>query len=138
LPAAECAVTLVNQLATSLFPPKALPKLDFSKGIPREFTTMVVVPTLLTSEEQMRRAVHDLEIRFLANRDSNLHFGLLTDPPDSPVQFDKRDELAPECARLIEELNKQYAHEGKGTFFLFHRDRSFNASEKIWMGWERK
>src|SRR2546423_2159945 len=30
LPAAECAVTLVNQLGTSFFPPRRLPKLDFS------------------------------------------------------------------------------------------------------------
>ena len=44
---------------------------------------MVVVPTLLTSEEQMIRAVRDLEIRFLANRDANIHFALLTDPPDA-------------------------------------------------------
>jgi cyclic beta-1,2-glucan synthetase len=50
LPAAECAVALINQFATALFPPKALPKLDFSDGIPDEFTTMVVVPTLLTGE----------------------------------------------------------------------------------------
>ena len=41
---------------------------------------MVVVPTLLTSEEQMHRAVRDLEIRFLANRDANIHFALLNGP----------------------------------------------------------
>src|ERR1700730_5411356 len=38
LPAAEYAVALVNQLATTLFPPKPLPKLDFSDGVPAEFT----------------------------------------------------------------------------------------------------
>ena len=56
LPAAECAIALVNQLTTMLFEPKALPKLDFAQGVPADFTTMVVVPTLLTSEEQMSRA----------------------------------------------------------------------------------
>ena len=33
----------------------------------------MVVPTLLTSHEQTERAVRDLEIRFLGNRDNNLH-----------------------------------------------------------------
>jgi cyclic beta-1,2-glucan synthetase len=138
LPAAECAVALVNQLATTLFPPKPLPKLDFSQGVPAEFTTMVVVPTLLTGEEQMKRAVRDLEIRCLANRDANLHFALLTDPPDSARQFDDRDKLAGQCAHLIETLNAKYSAEGKGSFFLFHRHRAYNESEGIWMAWERK
>ena len=138
LPAAECAVALVNQLATTLFQPKALPKLDFSKGVPAEFTTMVAVPTLLTSEEQMGRAVRDLEIRFLANRDANIHFALLTDPPDAGQQFDDKDKLADQCAHLIEAMNARYAGEGKGSFFLFHRHRAYNPAEGHWMGWERK
>ena len=138
LPAAECAVALVNQLATTLFQPKALPKLDFAKGVPAEFTTMVVVPTLLTSEEQMARAVRDLEIRFLANRDANIHFALLTDPPDAAQQFDDKDKLAGLCAQLIEAMNAKYSAERKGSFFLFHRHRAYNPSEGIWMAWERK
>jgi cyclic beta-1,2-glucan synthetase len=138
LPAADCAVALVNQWVTSFIPPRTLPRLDFSKGIPQEFATMVVVPTLLTSEEQMKRAVRDLEIRFLANRDANLHFALLTDPPDSAHQFDEKDRLADECRLLIDGLNEKYEREGKGSFYLFHRNRSYNESEGVWMGWERK
>lgn len=138
LPAAECAVALINQVATTLVSPKILPKLDFAKGIPDEYTTIVAVPTLLTSAEQMKRAVRDLEIRFLANRDSNLHFALLTDPPDAAQQFDERDPLAKACAELIDALNAKYVPEGKGSFFLFHRQRSYNKSEGLWMGWERK
>ena len=34
-----------------------LPKLDFSEGIPPEFTTLVVVPTLLLNEKQVREMV---------------------------------------------------------------------------------
>jgi len=138
LPAAESAVAIANQLAVMFVRPRALPKMDYSGGIPVESKTLVVVPTLLMNRAQMERAVRDLEIRFLGNRDANLHFGLLTDPPDAPTQFDKRDELAHECARLIEQLNERYATQNKGTFFLFHRNRTFNSVEKIWMGWERK
>jgi cyclic beta-1,2-glucan synthetase len=138
LPAAESAVAIANQLAVLFVRPRAMPKMDYSSGIPYESKTLVVVPTLLLNRAQMERSVRDLEIRFLGNRDANLHFALLTDPPDAPTQFDKRDELGPECARLIEQLNRQYAHESKGSFFLFHRNRTFNAVERIWMGWERK
>jgi cyclic beta-1,2-glucan synthetase len=138
LPAAECAVALINQIATTLVSPKILPKLDFGKGIPAEHTTIVAVPTLLISAEQMKRAVRDLEIRYLANRDGNLHFALLTDPPDAAQQFDERDPLAKACAELIDGLNAKYVPEGKGSFFLFHRQRSYNKPEGIWMGWERK
>ena len=138
LPAVECAVTTMNLLVTRLFSPKRLPRLDFSKGIPDDCVTVVAVPTLLTSEAQVRSAVHGLEIRFLANRDVNLHFALLTDPPDSSSEFDDKDWLAGLCSRLIDQLNQKYASQGRGSFFHFHRHRSFNSSEGLWMGWERK
>ena len=83
LPAAQGASDLVNNAVTAIFSPRALPKLDFSKGIPEDETTFVVVPTLLLDEAQVREAYEDLEARYLSNRDPNLHFGLLTDLPDS-------------------------------------------------------
>jgi cyclic beta-1,2-glucan glucanotransferase len=138
LPAVGCAVTTMNMLATRLFPPRKLPKLDFSKGIPDDCATVVVVPALLTSEEQVRLAVQGLETRFLANRDANLHFSLLTDPPDSTQQTDERDALAHLCLDLIRQLNAKYAPQKKGTFFHFHRHPTYNPSEGLWMGWERK
>jgi cyclic beta-1,2-glucan synthetase len=138
LPALECAVATVNLFTTMVVPPRKIPRLDFSEGIPRENTTMVVIPMLLGSEQQVRQAARDLEIRYLANRDANLHFALLSDPPDSMQQFDEKDALAPVCSKLIEELNHKYATDGKGTFYHFHRNRTFNEAEQTWMGWERK
>jgi cyclic beta-1,2-glucan synthetase len=138
LPAAEAAVGVMNQLTTFILTPRVLAKLDFSEGIPADCTTLAVVPTLLISEEYIGRMVRDLEIRYLANRDPNLHFGLLTDSPDSTRPFDDTDELVGLCARLIEELNRKYAGDHKGSFFLLHRHRIYNPSEGTWMGWERK
>ena len=43
----------------------------------------MAVPTLLLNEKQVRKLINDLEVRFLANRDPNLHFALLTDLADS-------------------------------------------------------
>jgi cyclic beta-1,2-glucan synthetase len=138
LPATQAATDFVNNLAASLIPPRVPPKLDFSEGIPDECVTMVVVPTLLLNEAQVHDLVLDLEIRFLANRDRNLYFALLTDPPDSDRQQDDRDALVELCTRLIEGLNSRYRSEGRSCFFLFHRHRTYNEAEGRWMGWERK
>ena len=139
LPASEAAVETINQIVTYLLPAHPLPKLDFSEGIPEDCTTIVAVPTLLIREDQIRQLVRDLEIRYLGNRDANLHFALLTDPPDSTQPFDEKDEeLVRFCSQLIEDLNKKYGHEGRGTFFHFYRHRAYNSVESTWMGWERK
>jgi cyclic beta-1,2-glucan synthetase len=138
LPASQAAVDFMNNLVTSLIPPRALPKLDFSDGIPDDCATIVAVPTLLISEAQVHDLVLDLEIRFLANRDPNLYFGLLTDSPDSDRQVDQRDTLVDVCRRLIERLNQRYGAGGRPPFFMLHRHRAYNESEGRWMGWERK
>ena len=83
VPATGAAIDIVNQLIALLFPPRVLPKLDLSKGIPDDCLTVVAVPTLLLNESQTRQMVEALEVRFLGNRDKNLHFALLTDSVDS-------------------------------------------------------
>ena len=140
LPATQGAVDLVNNTVTTIFKAYALPKLDFSKGVPQEFTTLVVVPTLLMKEKQVRELFDELEVRYLANQDRNIHFGLLTDLPDSVTRprANDTDPLVDLAIQLTEELNERYAKAGAGTFFLLHRHRIFNARQGVWMGWERK
>ena len=70
---------MVNWLATLLVTPRPLPRMDFSQGIPKQSRTLVVIPTMLTRVEAIEGLVEALEVRFLANRDDHLHFGLLTD-----------------------------------------------------------
>jgi len=139
-PAAQVAVDLVNNAVTSLLEPNALPKLDFSKGIPADCATLVAVPSLLLNETQTRVLVNELEVRFLANRDPNLHYALLTDLPDSISKPRENDSsaLVELASRLIEELNAKYRSERHGAFILLHRQRQFNIREGVWMGWERK
>ena len=84
LATSQLAVAMVNWLATLLVTPRPLPRMDFSEGIPPQSRTLVVVPTMLTSAESIENLVEALEVRFLANRDDHLHFGLLTDFPDAP------------------------------------------------------
>jgi len=141
IPATQGAVDVVNNTISSMFQPLPLPKLDFSEGIPEEYSTLVAVPTLLLNEAEVRDLVQDLEVRCLANPDPNLHFALLTDLPDSvsrPRESD-RDPIVDLAIQLIDDLNARYENQGKyGRFLLLHRHRVFNARQGVWMGWERK
>jgi cyclic beta-1,2-glucan synthetase len=135
----QLAVSLVNWLATLLASPHTLPRLDFSAGIPPESRALVVVPTMLTSARNVDSLVEALEVRFLANRDGNLHFGLLTDFGDAAEETLPEDTPLLHLAReRIEALNAQYAGGGNDVFFLFHRPRRWNRHDRIWMGYERK
>ncbi|WP_425600227.1 hypothetical protein [Lysobacter arenosi] len=135
----EMGIGLVNWAATVLVPPRLLPRMDFSKGIPAESRTLVVVPSMLGSVEGVDGLVEGLEVRFLANRDSHLHFGLLTDFLDADQQTLPADaDLLARAARQIELLNHRYAPESGDRFFLFHRPRQWNPREGRWMGYERK
>ena len=138
VPATGAAIDIINQLIALSFPPRVLPKLDLSKGIPDDRLTVVAVPTLLLNESQTRQMVEALEVRFLGNRDKNLHFALLTDSIDSRSGPADGDPLIRLCSQSIERLNRKYAQESRGTFFHFHRHQVYCASEGIWMGWERK
>jgi cyclic beta-1,2-glucan synthetase len=133
------AVPLVNWLATLLATPKPLPRMDYSHGIPTESRTIVVIPAMLQSLQNIDELTEALEVRFLANRDKNLHYGLLTDLRDADKETLPEDEsLIKLAGRRITELNEKYKDIRKETFFLFHRPRIWNKGEQLWMGYERK
>ncbi len=130
------AVGQVNWLATLLVKPHALPRMDFSSGIPQELRTLVVVPSVLTSPEKVMDLLEGLEVRYLANRDINLHFGLLTDLGDAKQEVVPEDEHLLLMARQgIEALNEKYPD---SIFFLFPRQRRWDPKDEIWRGYERK
>ncbi len=137
--ASQLAVALVNFASTLLVKPKALPRMDFSKGIPASCRSLVVVPAMLGNLSGIEAMLEALEIRFLGNQDPHLHYALLTD------FYDAKSEDLPEDAALIKALeegihalNTQYAPDKKNIFFLFHRARQWNENEQKWMGKERK
>jgi cyclic beta-1,2-glucan synthetase len=137
--AGHVAVALVNWLATLLATPRPLPRMDFSKGIPRESRTLIVVPTMLTSPHNIEDLIKALEVRFLANTGEHIHFGLLTDFRDATEETLPEDESLLQLARqMIEQLNEKYRGPAGDTFFLFHRPRLWNPQDRIWMGYERK
>jgi cyclic beta-1,2-glucan synthetase len=148
VPASTVAVNLVNAVITRTVPPRVLPKLDFSDGIPRDYRTMVVIPSLLTSNEEVDFLVRQLELHYLGNADPEVGFALLTDYADASEKHMPEDEEVLEQAKAgIQRLNDRYREQTtsqdgdggeRGPFYLFHRERLWNPSEEQWMGWERK
>jgi len=139
LSSSQVALALVNWLATLLIKPNLLPRLNFSKGIPDEFRTLVVIPTMLVNHKNIESLLEALEVRYLANRDENLHFALLTDFIDAPSQVLPDDELLLHAAQAgILALNNKYSMHAEDIFCLFHRQRTWNPQENVWMGYERK
>jgi cyclic beta-1,2-glucan synthetase len=137
IPISQLSLNLVDYLVTRLLPPRGLPKMDFeASGIPSAFRTLVLVPELLVDPPQIRAEVEKLEIRYLANRESNLLFALFTDYRDSDTAHREEDErLLQEARGGIASLNQTY---GGDRFFLFHRERAWSESEQKFIGRERK
>ncbi len=137
---AHLAVSFTNWLATIWIKPKILPRLDFSKSIPVEYRTLVTIPTMLSSVNEIEENVEALEIRFLANREKNLYFSLLTDFTDADSETKPEDRLfLNRVSKRIEQLNEKYNQTGRpDIFYLFHRPRKWNPKEGKWMGYERK
>jgi cyclic beta-1,2-glucan synthetase len=135
----QFTVSFVNWIISILSKPSMLPRMDFSKGIPEEYRTIVAVPALLNSISEINHLVENLEVRFLANRDPNLFFALLTDYKDAQQQELPEDKLLiRHITNKMLALNKKYQSSANDIFFLLQRDRQWNAKEKKWMGFERK
>ncbi|MCW8930905.1 MAG: cyclic beta 1-2 glucan synthetase, partial [Gammaproteobacteria bacterium] len=133
------AISVVNIIVTLLLPPRGLPRLDFSQGIPDIHRTMVVVPTLLSKVQEIDDLLEALEIRYLGNRDPNLFFALLTDFRDASEQIQPEDdELLAYARTAVQRLNQTYNDDRTNIFYLFHRPRIWNSHELVWMGYERK
>jgi cyclic beta-1,2-glucan synthetase len=140
IPASEIGISVINQLITLLMPPRILPKLELrDQGIPEEYATAVVVPTLLSSVHGVEEALEHIEVQYLANRDPNLQFAILSDFTDASTEHRPGDdEILTAASAGIRSLNAKY-RDGEGdVFLLFHRQRLWNPKQGVWMGWERK
>ena len=139
LPAADVAVAAVQHLVTRILSPRRLQRLDLTTGVPTTARTMVVVPTMLTSLPGVDALLKHLEVLALGNLDPCVHFAILSDFTDARAQALPADAALLARARSgIDALNHKLGGERADLFFLFHRDRQWNASESAWIGWERK
>lgn len=139
LPVLDLSIVSTNRIATLFFPPRIMPKMEFENEIPDRHRTVVVVPTLFSSPEDVENQFEQLEIRALANADNALQFALLSDFHDAPSEHMDSDTPILETARKqLNELNQRHRSKYGDKFLLFHRKRLWNPSEDMWMGWERK
>lgn len=137
LPIWSISIGLVHWLVTRICKPQYIPKLELKDGIPEEYRSMVVIPTLLTDEKRVMELVEQMEVFYLANQEENLHFALIGDYKDGPNEHEEKDESIINAGRrLIGELNNKY--DRQDIFYFFHRHRQWNRSQSSWMGWERK
>ncbi len=135
IPASDYALGLINHRVTKVLHASFLPALALREGIPEELRTLVVVPTLLTSQEGIEDLLATLEVHFLGNDSAEIYFAAVTDWADSATEHADDDEDLLQSARSgVRDLNARYGDR----FFLFHRERRYNPAEGVWMGWERK
>ena len=139
-PASDLAVALTNRLVAENVGALALPGLDLQEGIPPELRTLVVVPTLLVNEDEIREQVDRLEVHYLSGSGGDVYFALLSDWTDAKQETRDGDAAVLAIAdEAIAALNRRHPPGDEGPrFLLLHRRRVFSASEQCWMGRERK
>ncbi|MBN1453755.1 MAG: hypothetical protein JW963_22265 [Anaerolineales bacterium] len=137
IPASQLSLEAMNYLIMQLFPPRSMPKMDFmDSGIPDACRTLVVVPMMLIDTESIKAEAERLEIRYIANKEANLLFGLYSDYKDATKAHCEADAgLLQTAKEHIDALNRR---NGNKIFFLFHRNRKWSESEQKFIGWERK
>ena len=139
VPASEAALGLFNTVVSILVKPTRLIGYEFKDGIPETARTLVVVPALIGSRDDVEEAVHNLEVHYLSNMAGAMHFAILSDWPDSAdEQTDADLALLDHARRQVAALNARYPGGGQTRFYLLHRRRLYNWAEDCWMGWERK
>ncbi|RYY95260.1 MAG: hypothetical protein EOO24_23165, partial [Comamonadaceae bacterium] len=141
LPLSEAVIALVHRIVAESARVQALPRLDFTAGIPAAHRVLVVIPALLGSAAGNARLVRQLELHWLANREDAAQFALLTDWSDAPQATQPEDDaLFDDALQRVAGLNARYPAATGATprFLLLHRPRVWSDTEQRWMGWERK
>ncbi len=139
IPCSEFALNLVNNALSHIFRPTMLPKLELKEGVPTEFASFVVIPTLLTSSARARELLLQLEVYYLGSREKNLFFALVGDFKDADsAEQTADDKIIWAASEGIRELNQKYSPDGPDIFYYMHRKRLYNKAQDRWMGWERK
>ena len=135
----QWAVGLVNWLRAIACPVTFVPRMDYSNGVPDRARTLAVIPAVIRNREDVGNLLERLEVHYLANRDPNLQFGLLTDFADAPGEIlDGDATLLTLAERGVKALNRKYPGRNGDLFFLCQRPRRWSASEHIWKAWENR
>ena len=136
IPISQLYSQLLNQFLTHFIKPTIIPKLDYTKGIPDEAKTMVVIPTIVKDKEKVKEMFDTLESFYLVNKTDNLYFTLLADAKtenEKDMDYDK--EVKEYGLKYSKQLNEKYKKE---LFYFIYRKRIYNNKENAYLGYERK
>ncbi|HEV7991114.1 MAG TPA: hypothetical protein VGP25_04770 [Gemmatimonadaceae bacterium] len=135
------AERIARPLVTRLVRPVTarLPRLTIDTTIPRALRTLVVVPAIVETPERARELLGHLARLARELDDPNIRFALLADFADATTRSTSSDaEILCEEQRLVERTNAELRDESGDRLFVLHRERSWHAPDRTWMGWERK
>jgi len=136
----EIVTKVIQNILSKCIKPKLIPKMDFSEGVPEDKKTMIAIPSILKSPEDVKKIFEKLEVYYLANKSENIYLMALGDCSSGTIQKQDIDEEIVKMGLYeVERLNKKYGQvESKKIFNFAYRKRVWNNSEKAYMGWERK
>ena len=135
LPVSQLVKGALDALLLRLLPPRRLPRLDLSGGVPDEGRCLCVLSVLLSDAQSAEKAARRLEeLRFACRSEGeNLRFGLLADLPEADAEQCPADAAILDAAsQAVSALNRRHG----GCFYLFTRPRRFDGER--WSGHERK
>ena len=136
IPVSQVVIELFNQVLRFLHAPRSTFKLKFEEGLPKEYATMVIIPTIVKNVQKINEMFDKLEIYYLSNISDNLYFTLLGDCSSEDVKetsFD--DDLVKAGLNKVKELNEKY---DKPIFNFVYRNRFYSEGEGCYLGFERK
>ena len=149
VPMSQIIIDLFNQLLYRIHKPVNTFKIKFKDGlIPKEYATMVIMPTILKNKARTIELLEQLEVYYLSNinrasegqrlerRPQNLYYTLIGDAAAGPNEDMPWDEEVAEAGLAkVKELNKKY---GANIFNFVYRRRAWSDGENCWLGHERK
>ena len=139
IPIKNILIKIIQYVSGKIVRPKLIPKLDFSNGIPNEYATMVVIPTIIKNKNKIEEIMRKLEIYYAANKSENIYFTLLGDCSSSKNENEEFDDEVINSGILeCEKLNKKYKSNEFPKFNFIYRKRTWNENENCYLGWERK
>ncbi len=137
----DVAIIIINKVAAKFMKVDPLPRMNFWKGVPDVYKTLIGFHTIYSSEKQIDEMITRMERTYLTNKDKNIFVAVLGDPQTStkPGVSEKEKKLIEYASRKVMKLNERYEKAiGLQPFFLFHRGSVWNERLQQYIGWERK
>ncbi len=150
IPLSQLVIDLLNRLLYKIHKPRGTFKIKFKDGlIPKEYATMVIMPTILKNKEKTVELLEQLEVYYLSNinrgngregfngnNGQNLFYTLVGDAAAySQADAPWDDEVVAAGLAKVKELNEKYE---APIFNFVYRKRAWSEGEQCWLGWERK